>query len=120
MKNEINLTEYEKEYYTEIKKCKITKSDLKKLGVSDKTFAAEKCLFDAFGDEIYESFDGEVLTGKKKVVKLSDEEKSLGSELEMIFNKIDKNKFDDEVDEILRKVNDWWKKICFWWVTIMI
>jgi hypothetical protein len=103
---DIILTNFENEYYTEIKDCKVKIEDLKKFGVSAKVLSSEIYLYEIYGDEIVhnENLDDLVDGAQKRVVKLGESEKSLNNEYLTICEKIENNEFDNNLEKLLIKV----------------
>lgn len=104
MKNSNIISRYENENFAEIQNCKVSLSDLKKFGVTDKVLADEIYLYKIYGDEIVlkKGESNESVDGKKSVEKINLAEKSLFDEVNQICEKIENNEFDTNLEVLIR------------------
>ncbi len=99
MENSKKLTEFEREYYSEIKRYDVTDKDLTFVKVPPKVLAYEVYLRKVFGDsfakgDTVDDYDDGV---KRSVEKLSRETLD-NSEFSNIMNDIQSSEFDDNMD----------------------
>lgn len=94
------LTEYEKEFESEVAKQYISIEDLKKCGVSEKTLASELFLRKIYGDEIVKRTLSDIIDERqeKRISKVGEDEKNIDVELRNIWNDIENSEFDKNME----------------------
>lgn len=98
-----NLSNFEKEYYSEIKELDVSLAELKKCGISDKVISSEMYLYAIYGDEIVTSkiIDDVDAKTKKTVSKIGEDDISSDKGYRSICDEIENSEFDKNVDVLL-------------------
>ncbi len=102
MDGQQKVSDFEREYYSEIKKYNVLSKDLVAVKVHPKTLASEVYLRRVFGDAILKSevVDDYDANARKMVEKVS-KDKLDNSEFSGIMTDIEHSEFDDNLDAII-------------------